>query len=176
MQKKFLILLLVVLLALILSACRNKTDSGEEKSQTTRQPSEQTSKSPEVPDTNTKTGGEQMQEMIIEVGGQSFQVTLYDNDTVRALMERLPMTLNMEELHGNEKFYYLEEGLPTDSESIGNIQTGDIMLFGSECLVLFFEDFSTSYNYTRIGHIINPQEFAETLPSGTVEVSFHGGE
>lgn len=166
----------VVFSTMILSACRNETDSGEVKSQTVREASEEITQSSEVSDIDTETGDEQMQKMIMEVGGQSFQATLYDNGTVRALMELLPMTLNMEELHGNEKFYYLEEGLPTNSENIGNIQTGDIMLFGSDCLVLFFEDFSTSYNYTRIGQIENPQEFAETLASGTVEVSFYAGE
>lgn len=40
-------------------------------------------------------------------------------------MKRLPMTLNMEELNGNEKYYYLGEGLPKNSESIDRIRTGE---------------------------------------------------
>lgn len=40
-------------------------------------------------------------------------------------MKRLPMTLNMEELNGNKKYYYLWEGLPTNSESIDRIRTGE---------------------------------------------------
>ncbi len=51
-----------------------------------------------------------MQEMTVEVGGQKFQASLYDNETVRALQERLPMTFEMEELNGNEKFHYLKRG------------------------------------------------------------------
>lgn len=90
MQKKYLSLLLVVLSAMLLSACGNKTDSGDEKSQTVRESSEETSKSLEVADISAGTGGEQMQKMIIEVGGQSFQATLYDNDTVRALRNVFP--------------------------------------------------------------------------------------
>ena len=176
MNQLFGVILILFGTVVILSACGNKTDSEEEKSQTVRQSSEETRQSPDKAETNTEIGDAQMQEMIIEVGGQSFQATLYDNDTVKALTEQLPLTLNMEELHGNEKFYYLEEDLPTNPENIGNIRTGDIMLFGSDCLVLFFEDFSTSYNYTRIGNIENPQEFSETLASGTVEVSFYAAE
>ena len=86
------------------------------------------------------------------------------------------MTLDMEELHGNEKFYYLDEELPSNSENIGSIKTGDIMLFDSDCLVLFFEDFSTSYSYTRIGHIDEEEEFVNALSEGTVEVTFAAGE
>lgn len=112
-----------------------------------------------------------MQALIIEVNGQSFKTGLYNNETAKALLERLPMTLNMDELNGNEKFYYLDDRLPADSENVGSIQTGDIMLFGSDCLVLFFEDFSTSYSYTRIGHIDDSQGFADALADGTVEVT-----
>ena len=123
-----------------------------------------------------ETGCAQMQKIMIDVGGQSFQAVLYDNETAKALEGRLPMTLHMEELHGNEKFYYLEEGLPTVSKNVGNIQTGDIMLFGSDCLVLFFDDFNTSYSYTRIGQIEDTQGFAGALADGTVEVTFRAGE
>lgn len=121
-------------------------------------------------------GEGQMKELIIGVGGQRFRASLYDNETTQALMERLPMTLNMEELNGNEKYYYLEEELPANSERIDRIRTGDIMLFGSDCLVLFFDDFDNSYSYTRIGHIEDREAFADALEDGTVEVSFETGE
>lgn len=86
------------------------------------------------------------------------------------------MTFEMEELNGNEKFHYLKEGLPANSENVGNIEAGDIMLFGSDCLVLFFEDFTTSFNYTRIGHIEEEEAFVSVLPGGTVEITFEAGE
>lgn len=59
-----------------------------------------------------------------------------------ALLEKLPLTLNMDELNGNEKFYFFSEKFPTDSEPVGNIRAGDLMLYGSLCLVLFYESFS----------------------------------
>lgn len=168
MKKRAFSLILVVLSAILLAACGKGSDSSEEAAigNSTEKETENT----EEP------GGAQMQKIMINVGGQSFQAVLYDNETAKALKERLPMTLNMEELHGNEKFYYLEEGLPTDSENVGNIQTGDIMLFGSDCLVLFFDDFNTSYSYTRIGQIEDAQGFVGVLADGTVEVTFRTEE
>lgn len=199
MKKRYCSWLLMVLSVLLLSACGNR--EYEEKKQSERAPSSEdvsdtndvddhTGSMPtelpgDIPGENTgneaensreETGDEQMKEITIEAGGQQFRASLYDNETTQVLMERLPMTLNMEELHGNEKFYYLDEELPTKAERIERIRTGDIMLFGSDCLVLFYDDFSTSYSYTRIGHIEDGEAFADVLGEGTVEVSFETGE
>ena len=113
-----------------------------------------------------------MPRMKMEVGGQTFTVTLLDNPTTRALLERLPMTVSMGELNGNEKYYYLPESLPTDSQRPGNIHAGDLMLYGSDCLVLFYESFSSGYSYTHLGRVDDPAGLAETLGAGSVEVTF----
>ena len=52
----------------------------------------------------------------------------------------------------------------------------NIMLFGSDCLVLFYDDFKTSYSYTRIGHIEDEDAFVNELSGGTVGVTFKAGE
>lgn len=169
MKKRYSSVVLTLLLAMALSAYGNRTDENPSVSSAIEEDVQSV-------DNNKDAGGVQIQEMTVETGGQKFQAVLYDNETIRALQERLPMTLDMEELHGNEKFYYLDEELPANSENIGNIKAGDIMLFGSDCLVLFFEDFSTSYSYTRIGHIEEEEEFVNALSEGTVEVTFAAGE
>lgn len=116
--------------------------------------------------------GTQMYTIMIEVGGQSFRAVLRDNEAARAFAGRLPMTFSMEELNSNEKYAYMEEGLPMDSQNMGSVGAGDIMLFGSDCLVLFFESFQTSYSYTPIGYIEDADSFVNALPAGTVEVTF----
>lgn len=108
----------------------------------------------------------------LTIGGQVYQARFYDNKTAKALMEQMPMELDMQELHGNEKYYYLPDSLPTDTENIGSIHAGDIMLFGSDCLVLFYEDFQTTFDYTRIGYLEEPAGLSDTLGSGSVKVSF----
>ena len=115
---------------------------------------------------------ENMFDIKIVVGEQNFSAILYDNETTRALIEQFPMTLNMQELNGNEKYYYLPDSLPTNASRPSSIQTGDFMLYGNNCLVLFYENFSTSYNYTPLGWIDNSDELAEALGSGDVQVIF----
>ena len=108
----------------------------------------------------------------ITVNGHTFSAELYDNDTAKAFKERLPLTLDMSELNGNEKYCYLSDSLPTNSSRPSGIHTGDIMLYGSDCLVIFYESFSTSYSYTPIGKISDPDELAAALGSGSVQVAF----
>lgn len=130
---------------------------------------------PVVTEQDKETEADIMPQMQIEVGGQTFTATLLDNPTTRALLERLPMTVSMEELNGNEKYYYLPSPLPTNSERPGNIHAGDLMLYGSDCLVLFYESFSSGYSYTRLGSIDNPAGLADALGTGNAEVRFQVG-
>ena len=112
-----------------------------------------------------------MPQLKIEANGQVFTATLLDNSAARALLERLPMTVGMTELNGNEKYYYFDSGFPAESERVGSIQTGDLMLYGSDCLVLFYESFSSGYSYTRLGSIDDPSGLAAALGHGSVEVT-----
>ncbi|MCD7892095.1 MAG: hypothetical protein LUG60_00205 [Erysipelotrichaceae bacterium] len=93
--------------------------------------------------------------MNIIIENQSFILNLYDNETAEALIELLPLDLTLQQLNNNEQYVYLEETLPSQSSSINYIQVGDVMLFGNNCLVIFYKDFNTSYQYTLIGHIDN---------------------
>ncbi len=108
----------------------------------------------------------------ISVGSISFNAMLEDNATVTAFKALLPLTVSMSEMNGNEKYYYLPGNLPTASSNPGTIRTGDLMLYGSSCLVLFYETFSTSYNYTRLGCVDHPSGLASALGSGNVTVTF----
>lgn len=54
----------------------------------------------------------------------------------------------------------------------GIIHAGDLMLYGNNCVVLFYETFNSSYSYTRIGAIDDPSGLAAALGSGNVSVRF----
>lgn len=188
-MKKFCALFLIVILTTTLVSCSN-IDEQSVKTGDTNYTEQSYDSKPPVPSshesqktsstvknessavqTDTQSGDD-MRTLNIQVGSRDFTAIIYDNATTKSLLERLPMTLDMSELNGNEKYYYLSDSLPTNSERVGNIHTGDLMLYGSDCLVLFYESFSTSYSYTRIGYIEDTEGLAKALGSGDVQVTF----
>lgn len=111
-----------------------------------------------------------MIDINISINGQHFLAKLYDNQTTQELMELFPITITMDDLNQNEKFYYLDQSLSVDSQRIKQIQKGDIMLFGSNCLVIFYEDLKTSYSYTKLGYIEDRESIKKVVDNGSVEV------
>jgi hypothetical protein len=114
------------------------------------------------------TGGK----MKIKIGNSTFTASLYDNASVTAFKSLLPLTVNMVDLNGNEKYVDLPRNFSTNASNPGTIQNGDLMLYGSSTLVLFYKTFSTSYNYTRIGRIDDVVGLATAVGSGNVTVAF----
>ena len=115
----------------------------------------------------------QEQEITITLtaNGQEFEAVIYDNPSARAFIQLLPLSVEMEELNGNEKYYYFEDPLPADSQAVQSIQAGDLMLYGDNCFVLFYEDFKTPYSYTPLGKIQNPAGLKEALGTGNIQVA-----
>ena len=118
---------------------------------------------------NTNPTGSKMK---IKIGNSTFTATLYDNATVTAFKSMLPLSVNMVELNGNEKYVDLPRSLPTNASNSGTIQNGDLMLYGASTLVLFYKTFSTSYSYTKLGRIDDVTGLVAALGSGNVNVSF----
>lgn len=114
--------------------------------------------------------------MKITIGTNTFIAKFYNNATATAFKAMLPMTLNMTELNGNEKYFDLPNALPANPSNPVTIQNGDLLLYGSNTFVLFYKAFSTSYSYTRIGGIKNPSGLAAALGSGNTMVKFESGE
>ena len=108
----------------------------------------------------------------ITVGTNVFTATLYDNPSAIAFRARLPFTINMTELNGNEKYYDFADPLPTSALVGGNIKVGDLTLYGNNMLVLFYKNFSTSYTYTKLGYVDNPTGLATALGNGNALVKF----
>ena len=87
------------------------------------------------------------------INEKEYPIALENNETVKTFVTMLPQKFIMNELNGNEKYIYLDTTLPTNASIPQMINKGDIMLYGNNCLVIFYQSFSTSYRYTKIGHI-----------------------
>jgi hypothetical protein len=110
--------------------------------------------------------------MWMTVGGRRFGITLTTNAAARAFAAQLPLTLDMSELNGNEKHVELPKALPAKARRPGTIRNGDLMLYGSDTLVLFYSTFDSSYSYTRLGRVDDPAGLAQVLGPRGVRVGF----
>ncbi len=108
----------------------------------------------------------------ISIGEKIFYATLENNATTQEFIKKLPLEVKMTELNGNEKYFKFAESFLTNDEKIGKIHSGDLMLFGSNYLVLFYKDFSTNYSYTRIGKIENAENLSEFVGDGDIRAKF----
>ena len=155
MTKKFL--------TAICAACLLMTGCGE-NSQETQIPQATSAKVKEI--TPVKNS------ITIQINDKNFSATLEDKRSARAFADILPLEAEMTDLNGNEKYFYLEDDLPTDPMRILQIHAGDLMLYESNCVVIFYKDFETNYSYTRLGKLDNPADLEKTLGCGNVLVQF----
>ncbi|RZI99048.1 MAG: hypothetical protein EOP39_25735 [Rubrivivax sp.] len=110
--------------------------------------------------------------MWMTVGGRRFAITLADNEAARAFAARLPMTLDMPDLNANEKHVELSASLPANASRPGTIRSGDLMLYGTKTLVLFYLTFESPYAYTRLGRVDDAADLARTLGPGSSRIIF----
>lgn len=96
-----------------------------------------------------------MTEIKVKIHDKTYKLNLENNQTVEEFINILPQEYMMNELNGNEKYVYINESLTTNTRQYKKIEKGDVMLYGDNCLVIFYESFETNYRYTKIGHIDN---------------------
>jgi hypothetical protein len=110
--------------------------------------------------------------MWMSVGERRFAITLADTEAARAFATMLPLSIDMADLNGNEKHAELPKPLPTNATRPGTIRNGDVMLYGSRTLVVFYLTFDSSYSYTRLGRLDDPAGLAQALGTGRVRIVF----
>ena len=106
------------------------------------------------------------------IGNKVFVGTLFENETAKEFKKMLPITLNMTDLNKNEKYFHFSKSFPMDKFNPKMINSGDLMLWNDNSLVLFYETFSTNYQYTKVGKIDNPNMLAQTLASNNIKITF----
>lgn len=115
---------------------------------------------------------ETMETIYMHLNNTTLTIKLYKHESVDTFMQQLPMELEMNDLHGNEKYYYFNQTFPTQPKNITFIERGDIMLYGNNCLVLFYKDVDTSFAYTRMGYVEDKKTLQEIVSEGSMKIRF----
>jgi hypothetical protein len=110
--------------------------------------------------------------MWMTVGERRFAITQADTEAARAFAAMLPFTIDMADFNSNEKHAELPRTLPTSANRPGTIHNGDLMLYGSKTLVVFYLSFDSSYSYTRLGRADDPAGLAQALGRRDVRITF----
>jgi hypothetical protein len=172
-MKKFFSILCLFIFSFGLTACANsETNENKDTIQEELQTSDSNQETRDMDMSNPST----MIDVNITIGNQVFSAKLSDNQTTQAFIKKLPLDINMNDVNRNEKFYRFPDTLPTNSERPGEINAGDIMLYGDNGLVLFYETFSSTYSYTRLGYIEEAERFTQAVGDGDINISFELAE
>ena len=108
--------------------------------------------------------------ITITIDSTVFEARIEDSETGKAFMDKLPLTLEMSELNGNEKYCYGVQ-LPRADRHYDSIAAGDLMLYSGNCIVLFYGN-AGGYSYTRIGKLTGTDGLKEALGTGSISVTF----
>ena len=106
--------------------------------------------------------------MILKIDGEEYPVEWEDNESVEALKELCPLTVEMSMYGGFEQVDSIRSSLPRSDEQT-TTDFGDIVLYSGDQIVVFYG--SNSWAYTRLGHIMADQEIMEeALGNGDVTI------
>lgn len=138
-----------------------------------------TANAPAAPPTPTSPAAEPnheeppMPKLAITIAGSTFSATIADTPAARSFATMLPLTIRMADLHRNEKYAYLDTTLPAGTDKPSHMEAGQVMLYGSDCLVVFYESFANTYGgYSALATIDNPSGLAEAVGDGAIDITF----
>lgn len=113
-----------------------------------------------------------VEKMTLQIGNNTFTATLENNDAVDALVDMMreePVVVQMSDYSGFEKVGSLGTSLPSSNKQT-TTQSGDIVLYNGNQIVIFYG--SNSWSYTRLGRIDDLSGWEDALGSGDVAVTF----
>jgi len=168
-MKKVIIVISLVLMIITLSACSSIPDGNETTSTAANEASQTASES-----TTKKPQATEMK-VNIRINGKTFSATLEDNEAAKELYEIIKtagLTVEMSDYSGFEKVGALGHTL-TSNDKQTTTEAGDIVLYQSNQIVMFYG--SNSWSYTRLGKIDDLSGWEEALGSGDITAEFSVG-
>ena len=160
MMRRIIYFLVAIMLCTQVSACSKEDGFQEVQSQQ------------QANDDNNQSN-ESMEEYRIKitVNGRELTAVLTDNATTRAFVEKLPVTLPMQDLYGREMCYRFPDALPTDNVSVSGYEVGEIVYYPPmHSFVIMYAQNGERFSMQKLGRIETGVEMFDGI--GDVDVSF----
>ena len=107
--------------------------------------------------------------MKMKIGETEVPVTWEKNDSVEALKQLLPLTIQMSMYGGFEQVGPIGQSIVRDDQQTST-DYGDIVLYSGNQIVVFYG--TNSWAYTRLGHVeLSQQEMRDLLANGDVTIT-----
>ena len=169
-MKRFITIIIGLVLICTLAGCGKNTSNSTEPSNPSTQEPSTTTPADTTPDTTTE-DDTMNKTLILKINNTEVEVFWLDNDSVKALKQLAKNGLTIDlEMYGNmEQFGSLGSTLPSSDANL-TATAGDIMLYQSNKIVLFYG--SNTYSYTKLGHInLSKSELTELLGDENVTIT-----
>ena len=176
--KTILLSLMMLMLSIVLSACANSPDdnmSVNEENKVEENIVEENTIEEKVTDSEGVVGGEtkvnEEQNMVMKIGDTSVDVTWEDNDSIKELnkLAESGLSISMSMYGGFEQVGSIGQSISRNDVQM-TTQSGDIVLYSGNQLVVFYG--SNSWSYTKLGKInLSQKELEELLGNGDVTIT-----
>ena len=167
-MKKLLIFLLTII-SITLTSCGK---SNSTPTPTTDEPST-TITTPSGDNQTTKEDESANMKLTLRIDGIEVDVIWADNDSVKALKNLAEdgLTINMSKYGGFEQVGSIGSTLPSSDTRI-TTNPGDIVLYSSNQIVIFYD--SNTWSYTKLGHIhLSKSELTDLLGDKDVVITLN---
>lgn len=177
--KTIFLSLMMLMLSIVLSACANSPD--DNMSVNEENIVEENTIEEKVTDSEGIVGGEtkvndeiesnKEQNMVMKIGDTSVDVTWEDNDSIKELnkLAESGLSISMSMYGGFEQVGSIGQSITRNDVQM-TTQSGDIVLYSGNQLVVFYG--SNSWSYTKLGKInLSQKELEKLLGNGDVTIT-----
>ena len=163
-------LVLLFIFMILLTSCGKSNNSFTPSN--TDEPST-TITTPSADNSTTKEDETETMKLTLKIDDMEVDVIWADNDSVKALknLAKDGLTINMSKYGGFEQVGSIGSTLPS-ADTIITTNPGDIVLYSSNQIVLFYD--SNTWSYTRLGHInLSKSELTDLLGDEDVMITLN---
>ncbi|OWV01081.1 hypothetical protein B7994_04730 [Fibrobacter sp. UWR2] len=116
---------------------------------------------------------ESKMQVQIEIGNDKYNAFFENSGIAQAVAALFPKSVKMEEYAANNEYYArLDSKISSKASEVDKIFAGDIMLYNSISLVIFYADAEHTSGYVKLGHIENPTGLKKSLGAAGGKLRF----